>query len=488
MADKTIQNGEWTYTSSEPVCTGKGNNQTWTTTNCCTCTVGPGAPTTASPQCAVQFSPASAGPPTVTVTDQFGVPIFSSGGLLVFEPSPEVTAKVESQYGLLSPDHTWIGFQSNIPVPNVPGTNGAFYRVTFEWSSPVLVSPLGATWFSDNNDELDQGPVTDAFVQLPPAPGTPFVNGSAEVAYGPALAIQSNPTGFGDSNLGLIDFANGSELDAAYGFIKDGYLWITLAGNLESNFNKLDVFLDYKPGGQNKLRGDNPDVDFNGLNRMGDDGSGNGLTFDPDFAADHYITATCGGNPFATFANTAQLLTGGGGIGRFIGSGGAGGQNLLFGFDGTVIGLDNSNTGGVGAQGGSGESSGAGVKTGVEIQVALLALPGYDGGPIKVCAFINGGGHDFLSNQVLGELPAGTGNLGEPRAVNFGNLAGNQYFVIAPPAAPCPADLNGDGKVDAADLTILLSSWGGGGADLNGDGVTDAADLTILLSAWGGCA
>jgi hypothetical protein len=55
------------------------------------------------------------------------------------------------------------------------------------------------------------------------------------------------------------------------------------------------------------------------------------------------------------------------------------------------------------------------------------------------------------------------------------------------PAAPCPADLNDDGQVNAADLTVLLASWGGAGGDLNASGSTDAADLTILLAAWGPC-
>ena len=47
-------------------------------------------------------------------------------------------------------------------------------------------------------------------------------------------------------------------------------------------------------------------------------------------------------------------------------------------------------------------------------------------------------------------------------------------------------DLNGDGMVNGADLTILLSAWGTGSAvaDLNHDGVVNGADLTILLSNW----
>ena len=53
----------------------------------------------------------------------------------------------------------------------------------------------------------------------------------------------------------------------------------------------------------------------------------------------------------------------------------------------------------------------------------------------------------------------------------------------------CPADLDGSGAVDAADLAALLGAWGsaGGAADLDGSGAVDAADLAAMLGAWGGC-
>ena len=53
----------------------------------------------------------------------------------------------------------------------------------------------------------------------------------------------------------------------------------------------------------------------------------------------------------------------------------------------------------------------------------------------------------------------------------------------------CVGDINEDGIVDGADLTILLGAWGtaDAAADLNGDGLVDGADLTILLGAWGAC-
>lgn len=50
-----------------------------------------------------------------------------------------------------------------------------------------------------------------------------------------------------------------------------------------------------------------------------------------------------------------------------------------------------------------------------------------------------------------------------------------------------PQDLNQDGQINAADLTIVLSAWAtiGGIADIDGDGIVGGGDLTSLLSAWG---
>jgi hypothetical protein len=58
--------------------------------------------------------------------------------------------------------------------------------------------------------------------------------------------------------------------------------------------------------------------------------------------------------------------------------------------------------------------------------------------------------------------------------------------VFAAPAG-LREDLNGDGRVDGADLSILLSEWGTPSpvADIDADGVVNGADLAMLLSAWG---
>ena len=53
--------------------------------------------------------------------------------------------------------------------------------------------------------------------------------------------------------------------------------------------------------------------------------------------------------------------------------------------------------------------------------------------------------------------------------------------------AQCPADFDGDGDVDTADLLHLLGAWGTPDGDVDGDGDTDTTDLLALLAAWGDC-
>ena len=265
-----------------------------------------------------------------------------------------------------------------------------------------------------------------------PAAAAVVVDGSADAEYGAPLSTQSTQTQFGNSNLGQPDFANGSELDLGYGVIQGDKLFLFLSGNLESNFNKLEIFIDCIGGGQNRLRGDNPNVDFNGLNRMGDDGSGNGLEFDAGVGADYWIGVTGGGGPYQLFANFAELKTLGGGAGSFLGQTGAESNGPLSGGSnpgGIRVTISNRNTAGV--NDGCAASSGAGVDRGVEIAIPLGAI-GSPKGCIKVSAFVNGGGHDFLSNQVLAPVPAGTCNLAEPRTVDFSALGGSQFFTVCP--------------------------------------------------------
>jgi len=78
-------------------------------------------------------------------------------------------------------------------------------------------------------------------------------------------------------------------------------------------------------------------------------------------------------------------------------------------------------------------------------------------------------------------------SVGAFGAAGFGS--GNIVVTQAGTCAPsCPADIDGDGSVNAADLSALLGNWGGSGAgDIDGDGFVNAADLSALLGAWGPC-
>ena len=54
---------------------------------------------------------------------------------------------------------------------------------------------------------------------------------------------------------------------------------------------------------------------------------------------------------------------------------------------------------------------------------------------------------------------------------------------------PCPEDLDGSRVIDGADLSYLLSGWGGSDAsvDLDGNGTVNGADLARVLGSWGAC-
>ncbi|MGE0479548.1 MAG: hypothetical protein AB7Q17_03645 [Phycisphaerae bacterium] len=290
----------------------------------------------------------------------------------------------------------------------------------------------------------------------------PIVDGTLDASYF-RVALQETQTQFGDATQGTPDFAGGSELDAAYVKTSGGRLFVMLTGNLETNFNKLELFLDTIAGGQNRLRGDNANVDFNGLNRMGDDGSGNGILFEADFEPDHWVGVTIGGAAPAIFANYGELLTTGGGVGFFLGEGRAsnttnggmldqnlGGSNPL----GILVTLNNSNTLGVtGGTGAADQAAAAAVTTGVEYSIPLAAIGISDpNATFKLMAMVNGGGHDFMSNQTLGALVS-IGNLGEPRAIDFVTLAGTQTVMARSYAE---ADMNCDGAINNFDIDAFV--------------------------------
>jgi len=149
----------------------------------------------------------------------------------------------------------------------------------------------------------------------------PTIDGTLDVSsYGAPITVQTVDTGFGNSTLGQTGFANGSELNALYAQVREAdlgdgpqtYLFVFVSGNVETNFNKFNMWIDSQAGGQNVVRNDNSGAE--GLNTH------NGMTFDSGFEADYYISFRGGGGSPDWFADFSQVLTNGGGSGGFLGT------------------------------------------------------------------------------------------------------------------------------------------------------------------------
>ncbi len=260
----------------------------------------------------------------------------------------------------------------------------------------------------------------------------PVLDGSRDAIYGPPVAVQTVQTGFGD---------NLSELDAAYARIEGGTLYLLLTGQVESNFNKLNIWIDSVAGGQNTIvAGSNPTND-------GWAAKYDGFTFDTGFEPDYLIIARNGffGGPRFDF----DFAIIGGGPNDFestfdIFGGSLTGTNPSVGASGIGVAYDNSNAAGVtGGSGPADQAAAAAVTTGLELAIPLSAI-GNPTGPFKISAHINGSNHDFLSNQSLGGFLPPQGNLGGDGAGNFtgdvggidlNQFPGNQYFIVPEPGS-----------------------------------------------------
>lgn len=61
--------------------------------------------------------------------------------------------------------------------------------------------------------------------------------------------------------------------------------------------------------------------------------------------------------------------------------------------------------------------------------------------------------------------------------------------VDCDPVDTCPADIDGSGSVDVADVLAVIADWGDddSDADVNDDGTVDVNDLLAVIGAWGAC-
>ena len=350
--------------------------------------------------------------------------------------------------------------------------------------------------------------------------GQVTIDGTRDAGYGAATTVQTVNTQFGD---------NQSELNAFYFNYNSSTnrINILLTGNIESNNNKVVFFLDTQAGGQNTLRNDNPQVNFDQLNRrygqqeiqnagvLNPTGgpnangiAGPGFTFDAGFNADYFLSFNRNNDAGGTlFSDYAELRTTGGGVGGFLGSilapnlgtgtGTIGGTNGLPSID---IGYNDTNALGViGGTTAADQTAAAAVTTGLEFSIDASAFD--ITGDFKILAFVNGQNHDFVSNQILPGFAAPQSNLGSDGLgnfvslgtnadasdrggtsayVNLANFTGNQFVTVPISVPTFTYNVNANGNIsNPANFTPNGVPTGGNGRVLFGSVITAARTVTI---------
>ncbi|MGA2245049.1 MAG: hypothetical protein ABSH48_08625 [Verrucomicrobiota bacterium] len=243
------------------------------------------------------------------------------------------------------------------------------------------------------------------------------INGAYDPAFGSALCVQTDATGFG---------ALYNELDAAYGFVAGGELYLFYSGNLQNNSNNLNIFIAAGRAGQSTLNAANPgNLGANSLSVM------NGSKFSTGFSATFALNINNHGAALTVSQYDLVQNTSVDALGALTTSGGMVSNAVVD--NSVVIGFNNNNAASPPADAGPGA-------TGLELVIPLSVI-GNPAGPIKVLADINGSNQGYLSNQLLPGLPAGVANLGSG-GTGYGPGGGvfdlsattNLFFVI--PAGP----------------------------------------------------
>ena len=291
------------------------------------------------------------------------------------------------------------------------------------------------------------------------------VDGTREAAYGTPLSVQLVTSGWGANNV-LASLSAKQE---------GGSLKVFLAGRPDGN--AFILFIDSKSGGANVITTNT--ITGGGeeyaINNFGASASA-GMTFETDFSPDYAIRIHGGGwtalYPLAPGSLRQNL-----------------GQSTVATVSGGPVAalrtVYNNVTGNY-----------ADHTTGVEIDLSLagLGVPTGTGQNVKFMAILINQGSDYASNQTLGSLPAGSGDLGNGfKTTNFNTVTGTQTISMTVDNT----DADGDGIPDASDpdddndgLTDVVETNTGTFVDANdtgsnplvadtdGDGMNDGAEVT----------
>jgi hypothetical protein len=234
------------------------------------------------------------------------------------------------------------------------------------------------------------------------------INGSYDPAFGSALSVQTVGTDYGTATAA----SGGNQLDAGYGLIASGNLYLFFAGNT-SDGNSLQVYLSTgQAGGESTFNVSGGSYTSTGTQNM------DGSVFSPGFSATEALDV----NTYAgtIYANIFNLVAGTGGYaGSTADAGGT-----ISGVYNVTLAVNESSAAGVGSNTGAGA---LGVTTGWEFAIPLSALN--NSSSIEVLADIGSdGGSGSLSNQFL----APNNVSGYPSTFNFGSTPG-VYFTVAVP-------------------------------------------------------
>lgn len=302
------------------------------------------------------------------------------------------------------------------------------------------------------------------------------IDGTVDAAYGAPIFVNTLASTLPAATVNSQDLSNGSEIDAVFAYRSATRLYLAVTGNLRTNYDKICLWIDCKGGGQNPVLTGNFSGDFGIINNHA------GMKFETGFAADYFIDYT-GGPSLDHYLNYATLPTLAGGSGGYArgDKNTPPGERRVLAFPGMPntngqapppnggsmeAAFNNSNNGGVAAAQANpnpwttppGSNPGT-VLTGMEMKVPL-AETGWVAGTsqIRVGGFILGFNWDYLSNQVIGSVPATQDNYGFPaNGVDFSSAAnaGAQFVTYNVPPTLFAANLVIDGTKDASGYTSV---------------------------------
>jgi hypothetical protein len=284
---------------------------------------------------------------------------------------------------------------------------------------------------------------------------------------------------------------NENELNAAYTCITNGRLYLMLTGNIENNWNKLEIFFDSTDAVQTNVL---DTVDWEGGQNL------DGLTFDVGFEPDYHCFFRRGdGQAYFNLINLAteddssfdSLFAEEGSATTGIGNA----NNYAL-----KIAYTNANTGGVtNGTAAAADQHWTNSLYGLELSIDLRDL-GDPSGTVKIAAVINNGDRNYLSNQMLAGLPAGTDSLGgdmvggwdgDLNGIDFTALAGDQFagvdvgggVVSGPFAIGSISLLSGTSfAVELVDLTVGASYKIQGTASLTNE-FSDVAETEFTAAS-----